>query len=161
MDTRARRTFAGRELAQWRACVRARSKVYGELMTAELAPEALTIAEVAAFSGFSAHTLRYYERIGLLDPVSRVHGAQRRYSAADLARLAFLQRLRATGMPIRDMQRFAELARQGDGTIAARRALLQAHRDEVLERIAELQRDLATVTDKITHYQNLETASDE
>ena len=130
-------------------------------MTAELAPETLTIAEVAAFSGLSAHTLRYYERIGLLDPVNRVHGGQRRYSADDLASLAFLQRLRATGMPIRDMQRFVELRRQGDATVAARRALLEAHRDEVLERIAELQRDLATVTDKITHYQNLETASDE
>ena len=90
-----------------------------------------------------------------------MHGGQRRYSADDLAWLAFLQRLRATGMPIRDMQRFVELRRQGDATIAARRALLEAHRDEVLERIAELQRDLATVTDKITHYQNLETASDE
>jgi DNA-binding transcriptional MerR regulator len=115
----------------------------------------LTIAEVAALSGLSAHTLRYYERIGLLDPVARVHGGQRRYDAEDLAWLAFLQRLRATGMPIRHMQRYAELRRRGDSTLAARRAVLEAHRDEVLERIAELQRDLATVTDKITHYEQL------
>jgi DNA-binding transcriptional MerR regulator len=131
------------------------------MTAAELARDPLTIAEVAAVSGLSAHTLRYYERIGLLDPVARVHGGQRRYSAVDLAWLAFLQRLRATGMPIRDMQRFAELRRQGDETVSARRALLEAHRDDVLERIAELQRDLATVTDKITHYQHLETAPDE
>jgi DNA-binding transcriptional MerR regulator len=116
----------------------------------------LTIAEVAALSGLSAHTLRYYERIGLLDPVARVHGGQRRYDADDLAWLAFLQRLRATGMPIRDMQRFADLRRQGHSTVAARRALLEAHRDEVLEQIAELQRDLAVVTDKITDYHQLE-----
>ena len=116
----------------------------------------LTIAEAAALSGLSAHTLRYYERIGLLDPVMRVHGGQRRYDAEDLAWLAFLQRLRATGMPIRDMQRYAELRRQGDGTLATRRALLEQHRDEVLERIAELQRDLATVTYKITNYEQLE-----
>jgi DNA-binding transcriptional MerR regulator len=115
---------------------------------------------VAALAGLSAHTLRYYERIGLLDPVARVHGGQRRYGADDLAWLAFLQRLRATGMPIRDMQRFAELRRHGDATIAERRALLDAHRDEVLERIAELQRDLRAVTDKITHYQTLETDHD-
>jgi DNA-binding transcriptional MerR regulator len=126
------------------------------MTAAELASEALTIAEVAALSGLSAHTLRYYERIGLLDPVARVHGGQRRYSGDDLAWLAFLQRLRATGMPIRDMRRFADLRRQGDATIAARRALLEAHRDELLERISELQRDLAAVTDKITHYQHLE-----
>ncbi|WP_037502900.1 MerR family transcriptional regulator [Solirubrobacter soli] len=117
---------------------------------------ALTIAEVAARSGLSAHTLRYYERIGLLDPVMRVHGGQRRYDAEDLAWLAFLQRLRATGMAIRDMQRYAELRRQGDGTVAARRALLEEHRDGVLERIAELQRDLAAVTYKITNYEHLE-----
>ncbi len=64
-----------------------------------------------------------------------------------------MQRLRATGMPIRDTQRFAELRRQGDETIPARRALLEAHRTEVLE----LQRDVAAVTDKITHYQHFET----
>jgi DNA-binding transcriptional MerR regulator len=117
----------------------------------------LTIAEVAGLSGLSAHTLRYYERIGLLDPVARIHGGQRRYDADDLAWLAFLQRLRATGMPIRDMQRFAELRRHGDATIPERRALLETHRDDVLERIAELHRDLHSVTEKITHYQTLET----
>jgi DNA-binding transcriptional MerR regulator len=122
--------------------------------------EALTIAEVAALSGLSAHTLRYYERIGLLDPVVRVQGRQRRYDGDDLAWLAILQRLRATGMPIRDMQRYAELRRQGDATIADRRALLEMHRDEVLERIAELQRDVRAVTDKITHYQTLEMSHD-
>jgi DNA-binding transcriptional MerR regulator len=120
------------------------------------ASEPLTIAEVSARSGLSAHTLRYYERIGLLDPVARVHGGQRRYDADDLAWLAFVQRLRATGMPIREMRRFAHLRRGGEGTIGERRAMLEAHRDEVLERIAELQRDLATVTDKITHYHALE-----
>ncbi len=123
-------------------------------------PHPLTIAEVAASSGLSAHTLRYYERIGLLDPVARVHGGQRRYDADDLAWLAFLQRLRATGMPIRDMQRFADLRRQGDATIAERRALLEAHRDEILARIGELQHDLRTVTEKITHYEILETTRD-
>src|SRR4051794_12795967 len=115
-----------------------------------------TIAEVAALSGLSAHTLRYYERIGLLDPVARVHGGQRRYDAEDLAWLAFLQRLRATGMPIRDMRRYAELRRQGDGTVAARRALLEEPGDEVLEGIADSQRDLAAVPYKIPNYEQRE-----
>jgi len=75
-------------------------------------------APVAALSGLSAHTLRYYEPIALLDPVARVHGGQRRYDADDLAWLAFLQRLRPTGMPIRDMHRFAELRRRGEATAA-------------------------------------------
>ncbi|MCC6831576.1 MAG: MerR family transcriptional regulator [Thermoleophilia bacterium] len=119
-----------------------------------------TITEVATIAGLSAHTLRYYERIGLLDPVPRVHGGQRRYGAGDLAWLAFVQRLRATGMPIRDMRRFAELRREGDHTIGERRELLERHRTEVLARIAELERDLTAVTGKITTYRNLETAHD-
>jgi DNA-binding transcriptional MerR regulator len=120
--------------------------------------EPLTITEVAGLSGLSSHTLRYYERIGLVDPIARVHGGQRRYDAGDLEWLAFLQRLRATGMSIRDMQRFADLRRHGDTTISERRALLEAHRDEVVERISELQRDLHSVTEKIIHYQTLENA---
>jgi DNA-binding transcriptional MerR regulator len=116
----------------------------------------LTIQEAAEHTGLTAHTLRYYERIGLLDPVARGTGNQRRYDATDLAWLAFLQRLRATGMSIRNMQRFAELRRVGAGTVATRRALLEEHRDEVLERILELQRDLQALTEKITHYQALE-----
>lgn len=118
--------------------------------------EQLTIAAVAEFTGLTAHTLRYYERIGLLDPVTRASGNARRYDSGDLAWLAFLQRLRATGMAIRDMQRFVALRREGDATVPARRALLEEHRDVVLERIAELHRDLATLTEKITHYQALE-----
>lgn len=92
----------------------------------------------------------------MLDPVTRGIGNQRRYDEGDLSWLAFLQRLRATGMPIRSMQRFAELRRGGESTLSDRRALLEEHRDEVLERIAELQRDLHALTEKINHYQTLE-----
>jgi len=115
-----------------------------------------TIQQAASRSGLTAYTLRYYERIGLLDPPGRATGNQRRYDDDDLAWLVFLQRLRATCMPIRNMQRFAELRRAGEGTIPARRALLEEHRDEVLERIAELQRDLHVLTEKIALYDRLE-----
>lgn len=107
-------------------------------------------------TGLSAHTLRYHERIGLVGPVARGAGNQRLSDVGDLAWLAFLQRLRVTGMPIRDMRRFAHLRRSGEATIRARRLLLEGHRDEVPERIAGLQRNLAALTEKITHYQGLE-----
>ncbi len=116
----------------------------------------LTVTEVAQRTGLSAHTLRYYERVGLLGPVARGEDGHRRYGEADLAWLGFLLRLRTTGMPIRDMQRFATLRRDGDATIAARRELLEGHRDEVIAHIAELQADLRALTDKITHYERLE-----
>jgi DNA-binding transcriptional MerR regulator len=117
----------------------------------------LTIAEMAERTGLSAHTLRYYERIGLLDPVRRGIGGQRRYGEEDLQWVTFLQRLRATGMPIRDMQRYADLRRRGDSTITERRELLEEHRDELIGRIEELQRELQALTDKIGHYAQLET----
>ncbi|MFE2108465.1 MerR family transcriptional regulator, partial [Kitasatospora sp. NPDC059463] len=79
-----------------------------------------TIGEVSAASGLTAHTLRWYERIGLLDPVDRSASGQRRYSDADLHRLAFLGRLRLTGMPVADMLRYVELAREGERTSADR-----------------------------------------
>lgn len=69
----------------------------------------LSIAEVAERSGLSVHTLRYYERAGLIAPVPRAPGGQRRYAAADLEWIGFLLRLRETRMPIGQMQAFARL----------------------------------------------------
>lgn len=119
--------------------------------------DAVTIAEAADRTGLSAHTLRYYERIGLIGDVPRDADGRRRYGASDLAWLAFLVRLRATGMPIRAMQQFADLRREGEATIASRRLLLEGHRDGVASRIAELQTDLAAITEKIDHYRRLES----
>ncbi len=122
--------------------------------------EPLTIEQVAERTGLSAHTLRYYERIGLLDPVGRATSGHRRFAAKDLAWIEFLTRLRATGMPIRHMQEFAALRRQGDTTIAARRALLEAHQQMVQTQIEELQRNLEVITRKIETYHQMEENDD-
>ncbi|MFJ2861443.1 MerR family transcriptional regulator [Kitasatospora sp. NPDC087314] len=119
-----------------------------------------TISEVAAASGLTAHTLRWYERIGLLDPVDRSASGQRRYSDADLHRLAFLGRLRLTGMPIADMLRYVELARQGERTFEARRQLLVDQREEVRQRVADLQATLAVLDYKIDLYSGRIAASE-
>lgn len=118
--------------------------------------ELLTIEQVAERTGLSAHTLRYYERIGLLDPVGRATSGHRRYAAKDLAWIEFLTRLRATGMPIRHMQEFAALRRQGDTTIDKRRALLEAHQQMVQTHIEELQRNLEAISQKIEMYHQME-----
>ncbi|MFE6870372.1 MerR family transcriptional regulator [Kitasatospora sp. NPDC057692] len=111
-----------------------------------------TIGEVSAASGLTAHTLRWYERIGLLDPVDRSASGQRRYCDADLHRLAFLGRLRLTGMPVADMLRYVELARAGERTSADRRDLLLAHREAVRQQIADLHATLAVLDHKIDVY---------
>ncbi|MBO1418281.1 MerR family transcriptional regulator [Streptomyces sp. FH025] len=111
-----------------------------------------TIGEVAAASGLTAHTLRWYERIGLLDPVDRAAGGQRRYCDADLHRLAFLGRLRLTGMSVADMLRYVDMARRGEQTYGERRQLLEAQREEVRQRIADLRATLSVLDYKIDLY---------
>jgi DNA-binding transcriptional MerR regulator len=114
--------------------------------------DGLTIQQAAERSGVSAHTLRYYERAGLLDEVQRTGHGHRRFAEHDLERLVFLRRLRSTGMPIRLISRYVELLRAGDATIAARRELLLAHRAAVAGQIAELNEDLAALDRKIAIY---------
>jgi DNA-binding transcriptional MerR regulator len=112
----------------------------------------LTISDAARASGVSAHTLRYYERAGLLDPVDRAESGHRRYAEEDLARIHFLIKLRSTGMPIRQIREYAELMRRGADTHAARLELLERHRDAVRAQLAETARNLELIDYKIDFY---------
>ncbi len=111
-----------------------------------------TISEVVAFTGLTAHTLRWYERIGLMPHVDRSHTGQRRFTNRDLDWLAFVGKLRLTGMPVADMVRYAELLREGEHTFEERQELLEATRRDVITRIAELQDTLAVLDHKIDFY---------
>lgn len=113
----------------------------------------LSIAEAAERTGLTPDTLRYYERDGLLvSPVARSASGHRQYDKDALRWIEMVNRLRATGMPIRDVRRYAELVRAGDGNEAERLALLQAHRQQVLDQLAEVQRHLGAIDMKIGIY---------
>ncbi len=113
----------------------------------------LSISEAAEASGLSAHTLRYYERAGLmLDRVERAASTHRRYTESDLSWVSLLTKLRATGMPIRMIREYADLVREGEGNEDRRLALLQAHRDDVRAQLAEIQRNLEAIDHKIEIY---------
>ncbi|WP_406196764.1 MerR family transcriptional regulator [Kitasatospora sp. NBC_01560] len=114
--------------------------------------ELLTPAETVERSGFSLDTLRYYERIGLLDRVRRGRTGQRQFGRNDLARLAMLRSLRDTGMPIAGMLRFAELTRGGEATVAERLAVLEEHDALVEEQLAHLRRQQQHIRAKIGHF---------
>jgi DNA-binding transcriptional MerR regulator len=122
------------------------------MATTETEARTLSIAAAAEASGLSAHTLRYYERAGLLAPVSRNGSGYRRYRESDLELIAFLAKLRATGMPIREVRRYVELMRAGEGTNAERLALLEAHRDAVRAGLEATARNLELVEWKIDFY---------
>lgn len=112
----------------------------------------LTIAEAAEISGVSAHTLRYYERAGLIGGVDRAASGHRRYGEHDLAWIHTIQCLRATGMPIRDIRRFADLARSSENTLEARLALLEEHRVAVQAQLDEVRGHMAFIDRKIATY---------
>jgi DNA-binding transcriptional MerR regulator len=114
-----------------------------------------TIEEAAQRTGVSTHTLRYYERIGLLEPVGRATSGHRRYTDDDLGSVAFLTLLRQTGMPIREMRRFVELTRTGEHTIPARVALLRGHRDALAAQLELLNRHFSAIENKIGVYQRM------
>lgn len=115
----------------------------------------LTIKEVAALTGLTAYTLRYYERIGLIAPIRRAPGGQRRYAATDMDWLTFLLRLRATNMPVSQMQTFATLRAKGNRTITKRGEMLEQHLQKVVAEIKELKQSAKVLRAKIQHYQTL------
>ena len=119
----------------------------------------LTIDEVARRTGLTAHTLRYYERIGLIAPVPRAAGGQRRYATADLDWIEFLLRLRDTRMPVARMQVFARLRAEGNATVPQRRALLEAHLADVKASLRAMQQAAAVLDTKITFYRAAEQAA--
>lgn len=119
-----------------------------------------SIEEASTRAGVSAHTLRYYERIGLLAPVGRAPGGHRRYTDGDLGAVLFLTLLRQTGMPIRDMQRFVELTRAGEHTIGSRVEVLVEHREQLVARLRLLNRHLKAIDHKIGIYQGMLAAAD-
>lgn len=116
----------------------------------------LSIDEVARRTGLTVHTLRYYERIGLIAPVARAAGGQRHYAAADMAWIEFLLRLRTTRMPIGKMRTFAELRGAGDSTVSDRRRMLEAHLTDVLSAIEAMRQSAQALQVKIEYYRSFE-----
>ncbi len=112
----------------------------------------MKIGELAKRSGLSAHTIRYYEKIGLLPYADRDRSSQRDYDASILVWIEFLGRLKTTGMPIRDMLRYTALRERGDQTQAERCAMLEQHRESVRAHAKELAACLLVLDSKICGY---------
>lgn len=111
-----------------------------------------TIQQVAEATGLSEHTLRYYERIGLIQCVERAENGHRRYTQQDVGWIDFLLKLRATGMSIQQMQAYAELQRMGDESLPERVEMLKEHHAQVEACINELTENLGLIKYKIEFY---------
>lgn len=115
----------------------------------------MNIAEFARRCGLTPHTLRYYERIGLLGSIARQANGHRSFGPPDVEWVEFLHRLRATGMGISEMQRYAELRARGEATLAERQAMLRLHADSLAATLRAQQAHLRVVREKIVIYDGL------
>jgi DNA-binding transcriptional MerR regulator len=120
----------------------------------------LTIQQAAAATGLTVHTLRYYERIGLIDPIPRQDNKHRLYREEDILWIEFLLKLRATGLPVRHMLRYAELRRQGNHqeSVSERKAMLQKHTLSLEVALSELQGNLDVMRKKVALYARIEAS---
>jgi len=116
----------------------------------------MNIGEVVRRSGLGEHTLRYYEKIGLLPPIRRDTAGQRQFAPDDLRLLEFLVKLRRTRMPLDQMRRYVQLLRRGEATLGERRAMIEAHEAQVRAAIAEMQSCLEAVQAKVELYRKWE-----
>ena len=114
----------------------------------------MKISEASEQSGLSVDTLRYYEKVGLLPPITRTNGGIRAYTEADIKRIDFIKCMRAAGLPIDVLTEYFELVEQGDETIEARKEILQTQRTRLVAMMAELQETLALLNSKIEGYED-------
>lgn len=118
--------------------------------------EGLTIQQAAEKLGVTAHTLRYYERAGLVPPVTRVSGRHRRYSPIDLGWAAFVRKLRRAGLSIGAIRTYAQLQMEGEDTLDRRIEILEGHREAVHSRLTELRETLEYLETKIGYYKKVQ-----
>lgn len=114
-----------------------------------------SIREMVEKTGLSAHTIRYYDKEGLLPYVSRTEGGVRRFSEEDAEQLDLICCLKQTGMQIKQIRAFIDLSTQGDETLKARCDILQVQRERVMEQMKQLQESLNTVEFKIQMFTNM------
>jgi DNA-binding transcriptional MerR regulator len=114
----------------------------------------MKIAEVSEKHGLSADTLRYYERIGLIPPVTRSESGIRDYGELDIRRVEFIKCMRSAGLPIEVLIEYVALVQLGDQTIEARREILKEQRELLVSRMQEMQKTLGILNHKIEIYEN-------
>jgi len=114
----------------------------------------MKIAEVSERYAISSDTLRYYERIGLIQPVNRNGSGIRDYSEIDIRRVEFIKCMRSAGLPIETLIEYVGLVQQGDETIEARKEISKEQRELLLVRLHEMQKTLDILDHKIEVYEN-------
>ena len=114
----------------------------------------MKIAEISERHGLTPDTLRYYERIGLIPAVNRNENGIRDYCEVDIRRVEFIKCMRSAGLPIEVLIEYVGLVQQGDRTIDARKEILKEQRQQLINRMKEMNKTLALLDHKIEVYEN-------
>lgn len=114
----------------------------------------MNVAEFSKRVNISSHTIRYYDKVGLLDDIHRLSSGHRHFQEKDIVWFEFIQRLKDTGMPIKQIREYAELRKKGKATLASRHAMLKAHSSKLSDQIQTQQLHLEKLKDKINFYQS-------
>ena len=117
----------------------------------------MNIQEFSKISGISAHTLRYYEKIGIFLDVNRNSSGHRDFTKIDILWAEFINRLKETGMPLEQIKEYAVLRKQGEQTANARMSLLKNHAAVLKKQISEEKQHLKKINEKIKYYEKLIT----
>lgn len=115
----------------------------------------MNIKEFSKISGISAHTLRYYEKIGIFQEVNRNANGHRDFTESDILWAEFINRLKETGMPLEQIKQYAVLRKQGESTAKARMHLLKNHADALKKKILEEKQHLGKINEKIKYYEKI------
>lgn len=112
-----------------------------------------SIGETAAKTGLSTHTLRFYEKEGLLPNIRKNSAGLRRFSEEDLNWLSIVGCLKSTGLPLKDIKRYLELSQKGDETLEERLQIFENQKNRLNEQIKLLQDNMEKINFKIKYYQ--------
>ncbi len=115
----------------------------------------MNIKELAEVSGFSAHTLRYYEKIGLIFNVQRDSSGHRNYSARNIEWINLLKKLKSTGMTLSNIKKMACLIKRGDSSIPERQKMFKMHKKKIESDLADLESCLKIINIKLKKYKTL------
>ncbi len=114
----------------------------------------MNVQQFARCTGISPHTVRYYEKLGLLPGIGRSASGHRIFCPQDITWMGFILRLKSTGMPLQDIQAYAVLRAAGDSTLEQRQQMLQHHATQLQQHLQAQQHCLTLLQDKIVWYQN-------
>ena len=115
----------------------------------------ISIGELSRLTGLSTHTLRFYEKAGVLQPIARATNGHRRYHGNDVLWLEFVLKLKLTGMPLAEIEQYAHLRAKGEMTLSPRLTMLKLHRARLLEKMDELAECAHALDDKIRIYRKM------